>query len=284
MTFELKDTVNPREIYDYMMKLTFPYKYEVEYHIWEKSYLYDVDGEGRVLFSDLTTIGAYFGSELIGFIQYGKTAFGFDNNGEVSDKIFYSVIRNFYFDESQKEAGMKLLNEAVKALSNTADRIYAFFHYFGMSCYARHGKLFEGFGHIHNILEQNGFTIEHENVFYSSTLSSVEPTAISLKWHEKTKGRQQYCDFILEKDIVGGCEIHILEQEGIAYLRWIYINENICWKGIGSESMSALKYDLFNRGIIKFDTDTALTNKAAQHFYEKNNFVKEGITRSYYKF
>ena len=132
------------------------------------------------------------------------------------------MIRNFYFDESQKEAGMKLLNEAVKALSNTADRIYAFFHYFGMSCYARHGKLFEGFGHIHNILEQNGFTIEHENVFYSSTLSSVEPTAISLKWHEKTKGRQQYCDFILEKDIVGGCEIHILEQEGIAYLRCIY--------------------------------------------------------------
>ena len=48
--------------------------------------------------------------------------------------------------------------------------------------------------------------------------------------------------------------------------------------------MSALKYDLFNREIIKFDTDTALTNKAAQHFYEKNNFVKEGITRSYYKF
>ena len=42
MTFELKDTVNPREIYDYMMKLTFPYKYEVEYHIWEKSYLYDM--------------------------------------------------------------------------------------------------------------------------------------------------------------------------------------------------------------------------------------------------
>ena len=132
------------------------------------------------------------------------------------------MIRNFYFGESQKEAGMKLLNEAVKALSNTADIIYAFFHYFGMSCYACHGKLFEGFGYIHNILEQNGFTIEHENVFYSSTLSSVEPTAISLKWHEKTKGRQQYCDFILEKDIVGGCEIHILEQEGIAYLRCIY--------------------------------------------------------------
>ena len=37
------------------------------------------------------------------------------------------MIRNFYFGESQKEAGMKLLNEAMKALSNTADIIYAFF-------------------------------------------------------------------------------------------------------------------------------------------------------------
>ena len=42
MTFELKNTVNPRELYDYMMKLPFPYKYEVEYHIWEKSYFYDM--------------------------------------------------------------------------------------------------------------------------------------------------------------------------------------------------------------------------------------------------
>ena len=42
MTFELKNTVNPRELYDYMMKLPFPYKYEVEYHTWEKSYFYDM--------------------------------------------------------------------------------------------------------------------------------------------------------------------------------------------------------------------------------------------------
>lgn len=283
MGFEFKNVVNTREIYDYMVNLPFPYNYEVEFNMWEKSYLYDVDGEGRTLFSDLTTLGAYLDSKLVGFIQYGRTAFGFDESGEISDTVFYSVIRNFYFDEIQKEVGVKLLNEAVKALSNTTSKIYAFFHYFGMSCYARHGKLFEGFGYIHNLLEQNGFAIEHENVFYSYALSSAKQTAINIKWHDGTSGRQKYCDFILEKDIVGGCEIHFLEQENIAYLRWIFINENMCGKGIGSECMSALKTDLFNKGIIKFDTDTALSNKVAQHFYEKNNFLKEGITRSYYK-
>ena len=282
MKFGLKEVVNPREIYDYMRNLPFPYHYEVEFNTWEKSYLYDIDGEGRTLFSDLTTIGAYLGSKLVGFIQYGRTALGFDENGEISDTVFYSVIRNFYFDETQKEAGIKLLNEALKVLSNTTGRIYTFFHYFGMSCYARHGKLFEEFGYIRNLLEQNGFVIEHENVFYSSKLNSAKPTKINVKLHNETLGRQQYCDFILEKDIVGGCEIHFLEQESIAYLRWIFINEGMRGNGIGSECMSSLKTDLCNKGIIKFDTDTALSNKVAQHFYEKNNFVKEGVTRSYY--
>ena len=282
MRFELKNVVNTKEIYDYMRKLPFPYNYEVEFPIWEKSYLYDVDGEGRTLFSNLTTVGAYLDSRLVGFIQYGRTAFGFDENGEISDTVFYSVIRNFYFDERQREAGTELLNEAMKVLSITSSRIYAFFHYFGMSCYARHGKLFEGFGYIYNLLEQNDFAIEHENVFYSSRLNSAKSAAINIKWHDRTLGGQQYGDFILENEIVGGCEIHFLEQENIAYLRWIFIKEDMCGKGIGSEAMSALKTDLFHNGIIKFDTDTALSNKTAQHFYEKNHFVNEGVTRSYY--
>lgn len=283
MKIKLTNEVNQREIYDYMVKLNFPYNYEVEFSVWEKSYLNDVDGEGRTLFSELTTVGAYLNSKLIGFIQYGKTAFGFDDKGEISDTVSYAVIRNFYYEERQEEAGINLLGEAIKDLSNTSSRIYAFFHYFGMSCYARHGKLFEEFKHIHNLLEQNGFVVEHENVFYSTILNSVECEAINLKWHEATLGRQQFCEFVVEKDIVGVCEIHFLEQENIAYLRWIFINENICGKGIGSACMAALKTELFNKGIKQFDTDTALTNKVAQYFYEKNGFIKEGITKSYYK-
>lgn len=153
----LKRIVNLKDIYDYMVNLSFPYHYEVNFDTWEKSYLYDIDGNGRILFSDLTTLGAYLEGKLIGFIQYGKTAIGFDNHGEISDTVSYPVIRNFYFSEAQRGAGTMLLNEAVKALSDTSDRIYGFFHYFGMSCYARHGKLFERFAAVHDLLIQNGF-------------------------------------------------------------------------------------------------------------------------------
>lgn len=163
---------------------------------------------------------------------------GFDKDGAIRDTISLPVIRSFYFDKEQEEAGVRLLQEAVKAFSDGADRIYAFFHYFGMSCYARHDKM---------------------------------------------PGRQQYCDFILDNEVVGGCEVHFLEQKGIAYLRWIFTRENKCDQGIGSKNMSALRADLFQRGIVRFDTDTALTNQVAQHFYEKNHFVREGLTRSYYK-
>lgn len=46
--------------------------------------------------------------------------------------------------------------------------------------------------------------------------------------------------------------------------------------------MNALKRSLYAKGITRFDTDTALDNLVAQHYYEKNNFIREGITKSYY--
>ncbi len=161
-------------------------------------------------------------------------------------------------------------------------RIYAFFHYFGLSCYGRHGKLFEGFDHVHRLLLEEGFQIEHENVYYSSVLIGSEPTDMALCWHETTAGRQAICDFLLEDKPVGGCEVYFLEQEEIAYLRWIYVDENLRGQGIGSRCMAALKSDLFGRRIRRFDTDTALANITAQRYYERNRFKREGITRSYY--
>lgn len=44
----------------------------------------------------------------------------------------------------------------------------------------------------------------------------------------------------------------------------------------------AKKFSLAQSSIRRFDTDTALDNTVAQHYYEKNNFTKEGITKSYY--
>ena len=280
MGFEIKAVNAPREIYRCMAGIPFPYNYAADYDEWKRSWLSDIDGGGRRLFRELTTLGAYCGGALAGFVQYGRTAFGFAESGEISDAISYPVIRSLYFPEGCADMGGALLEEAMNALSGNA-RIYAFFHYFGMSCYARHGKLPERLAHIHALLLEHGFAVEHENVFYSSRLEACEGADVTLRWHEETAGGQRSCDFIIGKSAVGGCEVHFPEQRGVAYLRWIYINEELCGRGIGTTCMKALKHELYARGITRFDTDTALANKRAQRFYEKNGFTNEGLTRSY---
>ena len=49
------------------------------------------------------------------------------------------------------------------------------------------------------------------------------------------------------------------------------------------ETIEKTKNFLYEKGISRFDTDTAKDNIVAQHYYEKNNFTREGVTRSYYK-
>lgn len=231
------------------------------------------------MFFDLQTVGAYAEGRLIGFIQFGKTAFGFDDDGKITDTVSYSVVRNFYFDKGQNDVGMALLNEAKRAFKG--DRVFAFFHYFGMSCYARHGKLFEGFGETDDLLRQNGFATEHENVFYSSKIGCEAASEVKMKWHDISCGGQRYCDFLMGQEVVGGCEVHSPERESIAFLRWIFVNSKLCGKGIGSECMPALKNELLCMRITRLDTDTAVSNKIAQHFYEKNGFINHRLTRSY---
>lgn len=282
MEIQYQTADNPREIYEYMEGLVFPYHYETEFALWEKAYAHDTDGEGRPLFSGLTTIGAYLDGKLVGFAQYGRSAMGFSEQGEITDTVSYPILRNFYFPQGQEEIGNHLLEEALTALSNDGGRIYAFFHYFGMSCYARHGKLFEKFEHIHTLLLKKGFIVEHENVFFSAALTGTIQTPVTLRWHTLSAGGQQYCDFVIGDGIVGGSEVHFLERKNIAYLRWIFVDKRMRGKGIGSKCLSALQNDLSQKGITQLDTDTAISNTAAQHFYEKNNFTRQGLTRSYY--
>ena len=180
MKTELKKIENRDILYGYMAEMPFPYNYKADRSVWTRSFLSDTDGEGRTLFSGLTTLGAYSGEKLIGFVQYGKSAFGFDESGEISGAVSYPVIRSLYYDKDCSEAGKDLLNAAVSALS------------------------------------------------------------------EDNAGR-------------------------------------ICGKGIGSRCMDTLKAYLHSNGIARFDTDTALSNMVAQHYYEKNGFVNEGLTRSYYR-
>lgn len=271
-----------KDIYWYQTRFLHPAMYSVDFDIWEKSFLHDIDGKGKTLFKELTVKGAYLENELVGFVQYGRTSLGFDKDGKISERISYPVIRSLYFNRDLQEVGAALLNEALKDFGDDSEIIYAFYHYFGMSCYARHGKLFENCSHISTLLLQLGFQIEHENVFYSSVPEAAHDEGVAMRWHEVSTGRQQYGEFLIDSNPIGECEIHYLEQPGIAYLRWIYVKEGLQGNGIGAMCMCSLKNFLYKKGIRKLDTDTALTNVGAQHFYEKNGFARKGISRSFY--
>lgn len=193
-----------KDIYWYQARFLHPAMYPVDFDIWEKSFLHDIDGEGRTLFKELTVKGVYLGNELVGFIQYGRTALGFDKDGKISGSISYPVIRSFYFNQELQEVGAALLNEALKDFRDDSEIIYAFYHYFGMSCYARHGKLFESCSHISDLLLQLGFQIEHENVFYSSVPEAAHDEGVAIRWHDMSTGRQQYGEFLIDSNPIGG--------------------------------------------------------------------------------
>lgn len=277
---EISEKINLNDIYDLQLSFQTPYFFETSFEEWKKSFESDTDGEGRALFHELYLKAVYENNVLLGFVQYGKTTFGFDESGEISDAVSYPVIRNLYFVKEREDAGELLLQEALQSFKD--ELVYAFFHYFGMSCFARHGKLFENHAHVESLLKENGFEVEHENVYYSSVLSGRENSEVVISANDLTKGNQQYIEFKLDNKQVGGCEVHYLDDTTV-YLRWIYVNGDIVGKGIGTKCMNALKKFLFEKGVNRFDTDTALNNFVAQHYYEKNAFQREGITRSFYK-
>jgi ribosomal protein S18 acetylase RimI-like enzyme len=88
---------------------------------------------------------------------------------------------------------------------------------------------------------------------------------------------------LMDSREIGWGQVHFLPQGDIAYLRWIYIDESCQHQSFGTQVMRSLFAQLYNMGIRRFDTDTARNNMIAQSYYEKNGFLNEGITRSYYR-
>lgn len=253
-----------------------PYHFPMDRTVWEQSMNKDVDSDGRTLFDSLhmTQIPG-------GMIVYGHTAFGFTENGEISDQVHYPVIRDLAFETPA--AGRQLLSTALNHFREESC-IYAFFHYFGMSACARHGKLHESQTHIHDLLLDYAFRVEHENVYYAKELSEITCTPqISLIWKEENSGNcREFAAVSDGKEVCWG-QIHFLPQGDVAYLRWIYVDGKVQHQGIGSKVMNSLFHHLYQCGIRRFDTDTALNNISAQHYYEKMCFTNKGVTRSYIK-
>lgn len=71
-----------------------PYHFPMTEATWQASMYADVDSDGRSLFDRLHTK-----IEENGMIQYGTTAFGFDENGELSDAVHRNVIRDIAFPQ-----------------------------------------------------------------------------------------------------------------------------------------------------------------------------------------
>lgn len=271
------------EIFAYWQKHNrSPYHFPMDYDTWLQSWDNDTDSDGRTLFSTLQTdvIRDNTGT-IIGLIQYGTTAFGFDPSGEISTDVHYPVIRNLCFEDP--DTGAQLLRMAVSHFP-ASERVYAFFHYFGMSACARHGKLHESNSQVQEVLLANGFIIEHENVYYAKDLTALtaQPGSVALCWKELSPGScREFAALLQDKEVCWG-QIHFLPQGDIAYLRWIYVDGSKQHSGIGTAVMNALFAQLKKMGIHRLDTDTALSNEIAQHFYEKTGFENKGITRSYH--
>lgn len=282
---EVTDT---RAVYDYLVKYkdTVPYWFDTEYELWEKCFNTDTDYDGEEMFEDTKVYAACSGTRIAGFVQCGISRYIYNENGEKDYNIKCGVIRNLLF-ERVWDCGDGLIEAAEKYFDeNGVNRRSAFFHAFGMSCYAGHGKLYCGLPWIETVLVKNGYVREHENVYYKKILKAEllkSDRTVSVKYGETTaKGLCEFGVFDGEKNVGAGALVY-LPQGKICYLKWIYIYDSEQGKGYGSAALERIFCDLYAQGIERFDTDTADSNVIAQRLYNKVGFKDMGRTRSFLK-
>lgn len=131
------------ELYNYFIKnnADVPYYFPIKFSCWHESMFHDCDFDGKLLFTELKTFLLMDDGIIEGFIQFGLTSFIFNSNGEKDFSKNYAVIRNLHYLENAKHA-QTLLDAATSYFESMGFiEKHAFFHYFGMSCYARQGKL-----------------------------------------------------------------------------------------------------------------------------------------------
>jgi ribosomal protein S18 acetylase RimI-like enzyme len=276
-------------LYQYFIKTgkEIPFYFPVDYDTWHKSMFNDETEEGKPLFDNLETYLYYEDETLKGFIQFGISSFVFYQDGSDYGKDFskhYAIIRNIHYLEDSKNPE-ELLEKAFEYFNNMDfEETSAFFHYFGMSCYAKHGKLHESIFYIENLLHKYSFKKGHENVYYSKDLDaekySCDPE-ISYKINE-IMGNRYKMDFFVNNKQIGYCEYAFLHNS-VCYLYTILIHEEHRRKGFGARCMNILFYISEERKIKRMDLDTIDPNYIAQSLYEKIGLKKKGITRSYSK-
>ena len=270
-------------LYEYFVSFRkgVPYYFNTGFEEWRQSMFDDCDYDGKPLFSKMTTYLLMEKDKVEGFIQYGLTNFAFDESGEKDYTNQYAVIRNIHFAEHNVNA--HLLLEKAKDYFNNLDfnKRYAYFHYFGMSCYAKQGKLHDSEFYIEKLLCEHGFIKEHENVYYSKSLRGTDTfDASDVDFVHENNGMS--ISFMKSGEKIGGCELNFVACSDICFLKWIHINEKHSHKGLGTKCMNKLFHELKGKSISRLDTDTADKNTIAQEYYIKTGFSDMGRMRSYF--
>lgn len=287
---ELKriDRENTDLLFGYWKKIgeNTPYFYETCKEEFDNSLFEDTFNGERIL-NDNYIYAAVEENSVIGFIQYGIPGFYFENWKMVSNPNI-GIVRNIYFKESRNDIGRELLKLALRFFEERKIvEIYGFYHAMGMSCNGNHGKLHECYQYIGKLLTENGFEIEHENVYYTLNMKKNEiKSNISISVY-KENYKKEKIELICNGENVGGAEVKFIDNytgipsNKIIYLVWIYVIDKVKGKGIGSQFMALIQNYYISKGYKTIHTDTGIDNVIAQRYYERNGFTSEGLTRSY---
>lgn len=279
-------------LFSYWKKLAekVPYFFPVSSEKWHECLLEDkLDNEKMLLFQE--TFAAIEKGEIVGFIQYGQPAFAWGKNEQKYYNPQIGIIRHFYFGEGRFDVAHLLFAKSESYLKQFSSQ-HAFYHNFGMSCNAHHGKLHQCLAHVDQFLCKNGYQVEHENVYYSLEINKDDrPHQHELHLISKPSGESSIQDYeiCLQNNPIGTIRIRFLDKltggatTDIAYLTWVEIDRHFHGQGWGTKAMQLLVANLQGKKYQQLHLDTAGTNKVAQQFYERLGFQNRGRTRCYLK-
>lgn len=240
--------------------------------------------EGNLLFQELITLVYKKQNEIKGFIQFSKPTYIYQKDGTKDFSTIVGVIRQCYFEQEEAMVGQALIEQATcyfdqEKISNR----FAFYHAFGMSHTACHGKLPTTFIQTEKLLLAQGYQKEHENLYFAKVLDKV------LKYEDsvqviavKMQVNQQNFNFMLDGNKIGTAILTYLPENDIAYLRWIGLAKMYQNQDYDNEVLQLISNLLIEKEFKELHLDTADTNKRAQHYYLKNDFQQLETTRSYF--
>lgn len=267
-----------------------PYFYNTSYQEFLNS-LFEDTFDGMTIFVKNKVFIAIEEGSVMGFIQYGIPTFHFTKTGKITKYVNIGIIRNLYYEISSPNVGKKLLDLSLNFFKdNNIKDIYGFYHAMGMSCNGNHGKLHERFNYIDELLLENRFEIEHENIYYICDMKERKfeyPDNNHIKIFRLDSNRQRFKLYDEKDNELGSAEIKYIDnvtglsERDIIYLVWIGVNNKAIGKGIGTNFLKHIIRYCLDKGYRYLHTDTALNNTRAQRFYIRNGFIDNGKTKSY---